>query len=183
MNNHDIKAGARRTLEGEYVELLTRHRRSIFRTIFYMVRNVPDAEELFQQTAITLWDKFPSFEPGTDFEAWASVIARYKARDFLKSKARQSARFSDEVIDVLASDRLLSADNTDSRLLALEDCRKKLSAKDQQLLSECYQQDSTILEVADRIGRPVNRIYDNLWRIRRTLLACIRRSLASEDYV
>ena len=148
-----------------------------------MVRNVPDAEELFQQTAITLWDKFPSFEPGTDFEAWASVIARYKARDFLKSKARQSARFSDEVIDVLASDRLLSADNTDSRLLALEDCRKKLSAKDQQLLSECYQQDSTILEVADRIGRPVNRIYDNLWRIRRTLLACIRRSLASEDYV
>jgi RNA polymerase sigma-70 factor (ECF subfamily) len=183
MNHQDLTTGTRRTLESDFVELLTCHRRSLFRTIFYMVRNVPDAEEIFQQTAITLWDKFSSFEPGTDFEAWGSVVARYKVRDFLKSKARQCARFSDEVIDVLASDRLIAANNSDQRLIALEECRKKLPSKDQQLLAECYQQDASIVEVARRNGRPVNRLYDSLWRIRRTLLACIRRTLASEDYV
>jgi RNA polymerase sigma-70 factor, ECF subfamily len=182
MSNNDTKASPSRQLDVEYVDLLTRNRRPLFRMIFCMVRNVPDAEDVFQQTAITMWDKFGTFEQGTDFLAWASVVARFKVRDFMKSKARQRAHFSDEVVDVLVNQNTLPADQDDTRLQALESCRKKLSGKDQQLLAACYQSESTIIEVANQSGRPVGSIYDSLWRIRRALLACIRRTLASEDY-
>ena len=145
-----------------------------------MVRSPSDAEDLFQQTAITMWDKFREFEPGSDFFAWASSIARFKVRDFVKSKARQRVYFSEELVSKLAREETTSS-KEELRLLALAECRKKLSRPDQELLAACYGANKKMTDVAGRGGRTAGSVYSNLWRIRRTLYACIQRTMAREE--
>src|SRR5688572_733793 len=135
-----------RRLDEECVQLLNRYKKPLYRLILYMVRSPSDAEDLFQQTAITMWDKFREYQPGSDFFAWVTAIARNKVRDFVKAKARQRVYFTDEVIDKLAAEE--DQPPTDElRLQALVDCRKKLPQSDQQLLAACYGSGKTVVEV------------------------------------
>src|SRR5215212_8521225 len=87
VNDSPIPVRANESLDEEYVQLLNRYKKPLFRLILCMVRSPSDADDLFQQTAITMWDKFREFEPNTNFFAWASTIARFKVRDFIKSSA------------------------------------------------------------------------------------------------
>ena len=52
-----------------------------------LVPNVFDADEVFQDTSITLWKKFDQYRPDLDFRAWACRIAYYKV---LKLRDRQT---------------------------------------------------------------------------------------------
>jgi RNA polymerase sigma-70 factor (ECF subfamily) len=170
----------RENRDQRYVELLTRHKGQLFRFIFAMVHSLPDAEDVFQQAAITMWDKFSEFDPGSDFYAWASSIARYKALDHLKSKGRQRLFFSDELIELVSQHDHWQPENQQAKLQALASCRDKLSSRDQQLLYVCYNGQESIRKIAEGVGRPVGSVYDSLSRIRRALYACIERTLASE---
>lgn len=164
----------------QYVALLTQHKSQLFRFIFAMVHSLPDAEDVFQQAAITMWDKFREFELGSDFYAWACSIARYKSLDYLKAKGRQRLVFSDALLDLVAQHDQWQPEAQQAKLRALANCRNKLSTKDQQLLTICYGGRESIRESAESVGRPVGSVYDSLSRIRRALYACIERTLASE---
>ncbi|BBO35626.1 sigma-70 family RNA polymerase sigma factor [Lacipirellula parvula] len=164
----------------QYVELLTRHKSQLFRFVFAMVHSLPDAEDVFQQAAITMWDKFSEFELGTDFYAWACSIARFKALDHLKAKGRRRLLFSDELLELVPQHDHWQPETQQARLRALASCRHKLSPKDQQLLLMCYNGRESIRKSAESVGRPVGSVYDSLSRIRRALYACIERTLASE---
>jgi RNA polymerase sigma-70 factor (ECF subfamily) len=181
VNESGVPLPPNECLDEEYVQLLNQYKKPLFRLILCMVRSPSDAEDLFQQTAITMWDKFRDFEPGTNFFAWASTIARYKVRDFIKSSARQRVYFSDAVIEKLAA-QPIEPDAEEARLRALGNCRQKLSKRDQTLLAACYTGGETIAEVAERTGKSAGSVYANLWRVRRMLYACIQRTLAREDY-
>jgi RNA polymerase sigma-70 factor, ECF subfamily len=174
------KSEARRDLDDEYVRLLNRYKKPLFRLILCMVRNSSDADDIFQQSAITMWDKFGDFEPGSDFFAWACSIARFKVRDFVKSKARHKVYFSDEVIDKLAEESFAGVEEL--RLQALIECRKKLPQCDRELLAACYEKETSVVEFAERSKRSAGSIYSSLWRIRRTLHACIQRTMAREGF-
>lgn len=164
-----------------FVQLLNQYKKPLFRLIHAMVRSPSDAEDLFQQTAITMWDKFDQFEVGTNFFAWGSMIARNKVRDFIKASARRRVYFSEEVIDKLAAEEL-HREVEDARLLALSSCRGKLWDSDQHLLADCYAGGETIAQVAERTGRTPSSLYSNLWRVRRALYDCIQRTLAREGF-
>jgi RNA polymerase sigma-70 factor, ECF subfamily len=170
----------RRERDDQYVELLTRHKSQLFRFVFALVNSLPDAEDVFQQAAITMWDKFGEFEPGTDFYAWACSIARFKALDFFKAKGRQRLYFSDELIEEIAQRNRWDPELDQAKLRALANCRGKLSENDQQLLAACYGGGGSIRDAASQLGRPVGSVYDSLSRIRRALYGCIKRTLASE---
>ncbi|MCC7084998.1 MAG: sigma-70 family RNA polymerase sigma factor [Pirellulales bacterium] len=172
---------ARRERDDLYVELLTRHKSQLFRFIFALVHSLPDAEDLFQQTAITMWDKFGDFQPGTDFYAWACTIARFKALDFFKVRGRHRLPFSDELIEQIAQRNHWQEESRQAKLQALASCRSKLSKVDQELLATCYGGGGNIRAAAQQIGRPVGSVYDSLSRIRRALYTCIKQTLASDE--
>jgi RNA polymerase sigma-70 factor (ECF subfamily) len=163
-----------------FAQLLTRHRAQIFRLIFSMVHSLQDAEDVFQDSTLTMWDNFHKFDPNTDFAAWAAQIARHKALNLITSSHRRKTCFSPELINELAHREEPSHEIQQARLRALEQCRTKLRASDQQLLKHCYGGDGKIREAADRLGRPAGSVYDSLMRIRRTLMECVRRALAGE---
>ena len=166
----------------EYVQLLRQHQNQLFGYIFCMVRNFSDAEDVFQQTSLTLWDKFDEFTPGTSFMAWAKAVARNKTLTFLRTQRRERAKFSDEVLDQLSERELWSPEALEERLSALARCRQKLSELDQKLLAMCYGAAKSIRDVAGQLGRPVDSVYSSLSRIRRALYECIQRTLAMEHH-
>lgn len=65
--------------ENQYIRLLSAHYVRIKSFIFTMLPNESDADDVMQETSITLWKKFNDFQSGTDFVAWPVTIAKYKA--------------------------------------------------------------------------------------------------------
>ena len=163
-----------------FAKLLEENQRHLFRVIFCIVHNLPDSEDIFQQMSVAIWEKFDDYQPGTNFLAWASTIARFKALAFLRSKGRERICFSEELVEQIAAQEPLSQSVDEAALRALANCQKKLSATDQKLLALCYGGSPTIYEAARQIGRPVGSVYASLTRIRRALYGCIQRSLAAE---
>lgn len=166
--------------EARLEELIAQHQRQLFGFIFSMVHSIADAEDVFQQTCLVIWKKFDEFEPESDFYAWASVIAKYKAIDFLRARSRDRLQFSPELQDQLAAQNQTRGDLQDARSEALELCKQKLSQRDRQLLHACYEGGVSMKEVAVQLQRPAGSVYDSLSRIRRALLKCIESTLAAE---
>ena len=63
----------------------------------------------------------------------------------------------------------------------LAQCVDELSPDDQQLVRLCYGQPHSIKQVADKLQRSVQTLYNSLSRIRHALFDCIRLRLAREQ--
>lgn len=166
--------------EPDFIELFTKHQRKLYLFILAQVPNTVDAEEILQETNLVIWRKCEDFRAGTNFLAWASQIARYEVLKFLERRRRDRIQFSVEFVEQIADDAIVDPAELDSRRQALAICLSKLRPKDRELIDMRYAPGANGLSIARSLDRPVNSIYQSLARIRRTLLECVTRRLASE---
>ena len=155
--------------------LFEQHGRSIYGHIRALVPNASDADEVFQETCVTLWRKFDQYRPDTDFRAWASRIAYYKVLKLRDRQIRSPRLFSPEFLNVVSDELIVMSDVLDARTEALVLCRDKLNRRDQELLERFHREGSTAKEVARRVGRNVHYVYRSVRRIHDSLLDCIKR--------
>ena len=94
------------------VPLLMQHERQIFAYIYTLVPNRHDAQDILQETCLTIYDKFVEFTPGTDFMAWAMRIAWWKVRAARQKFARAKVVFNDEVMEAVSHTAATMADFT-----------------------------------------------------------------------
>ncbi len=166
----------------EFAEHLCRNQARLYGYIHCLVRNLSDADDLYQQTALILWKKFDDFDQERSFFAWACGIARGEIANFLRSRGRQRLYFSDDLSLLLVeAEAEMSSDELDDRREALSRCVAKLRPQDRELLGECYVGTAGVPEIASRHGRSPHSVYNSLRRIRRTLFECILRTLAQES--
>lgn len=166
----------------EFVGLLQRGTGQILAYINALLLNWNDAEDVFQETCVVLWQKFDEFEPGTNFLAWALRIAQFKAMDFRKSRTRREAHWKPELQAAMIADVAGRDDkNAEDDLARLVECMNKLGDGDRQLVQACYGDDVPVREIADLSGRSPQSVHNSLRRIRLTLLECIERLLDRED--
>ena len=165
-----------------FMELVTRHQRRLFGYIYALVQNVNDTQDLHQQTLMVLWRKFPQYEEGTNFLAWATKVAQIEVLRFRKSQPASRVFLSDEVLaEVVESQWRRAADPaSESRQVLLDRCVEKLAAIDRELLDASYRRDCRIKEIAAQVGRSSQSICNSLRRIRRELLQCIDRAAGEE---
>lgn len=163
----------------EFAQLLREHQGRLYGYIHSLVRDLDDADDLFQQAAVILWNKFADYDRERSFFAWACGIARFEVANFIRSRGRRKLYFTDDLnLMLLEAAEELTASEADERREALEQCLTKLRARDRELLRECYS-DATdsITAVADKRGRSSHSVYNSLRRIRRSLSECIERTL------
>jgi RNA polymerase sigma-70 factor (ECF subfamily) len=169
--------------KAEFVELLRRHQSQLFAYIYSLVHNFDDADDLFQQTSVVLWDKIDQFDSSKSFVAWACGVARYEVLNHLRSRSRHRLYFSDELnLALVEAQAELEAEPLAEERDALADCMKKLRQRDLDLLEACYGRSVCISEVAGTWGRSAQSIHNSLRRIRRALFECVRRTLAQGDF-
>jgi RNA polymerase sigma-70 factor (ECF subfamily) len=165
----------------EFAELLRRNQTQLFGYIYSLVRDLDDADDLFQQTSLVLWGKYEQFDPTRSFVGWACGVARYEVLNFLRARSRNRLYFSDALnLALIESHESLEPELLDDRRDALAGCLKKLRERDQELLEACYGRSLRIPELATTWGRSTHSIHNSLRRIRRSLFECVRRSLAHE---
>ena len=159
----------------QFVPLFLAHQRGIYQYLLALVGRPQDAEDLLQETSVTLWEKFDDFEPGSNFYAWARKVAYNKVLNF-----RQLRRHSDQLLDPDVLDVIASQAGTDENRWtvfhkALQVCLSKLRDLDRALIQRRYRPDYDRQKVAEELSRPPNSVSKSLARIRRTLMECVHR--------
>lgn len=138
-----------------------------------------DAEEILQETNLVVWRKADRFTPGTSFFAWSSRIATFEVLKHRERRGREKLRFTPEFIDAIARDAAEASENWEERRRALSACLGKLRPRDRELVERRYAPGENGKSVAEDLGRPINAVYQSLGRIRRTLMECVNRQLAT----
>jgi RNA polymerase sigma-70 factor (ECF subfamily) len=162
-----------------FAEYLRQNRGRLFGYVHAIVRNLADTDDVFQLTTLALWKRFDSFDATRGFLPWACGVARLEAATWLRKRARDRLCFSDDLtnllIDAFAG---IDAAEIDDRHAALPHCLDKLPEADRRLVAECYDRDTEVATVADRMGRSPPSVHNTLRRIRRILFESIERAVA-----
>jgi RNA polymerase sigma-70 factor, ECF subfamily len=180
--NHDERPLPDHSLESTaFLRLFTAAQPHVFAYIFTLLPNWNDAEEVLQETSLTLWRSFGEFQEGTNFRAWACKTAYYQVLSLRKRRKRAPVLISPEAVEVVAEEIAEMAGTLDDQLRALSGCVGKLRPDDRSVLDRFYGSGLPVKRIAEELGRPVGTITKTLTRIRRALFACIERTLATEE--
>ena len=164
-----------------FARLFAQHDRWLYAYLVSLLGSSAAAEEVFQEVCIVLWREYKTFELGTDFVRWVSVIAHHQVQRYRREQRRIGPQLSDAVVELVSRDAVERSDLLESRREALRGCLQKLSESDRSLVQHCYSDNHLSFKtVAEQLGRPSNTVYKALIRIRRLLYQCIERTLASE---
>lgn len=165
----------------EFLVLLGKYELQVAACVHALVPDWQDAEDILQETRLSLWQEFDKFQPGSDFLAWARTIARYAVRTHRKQLQRKPLVLSDEVGDLIMARIAKTPEQPDRRLAILAGCVRKLGVDALELLRRCYVERQKIKDIAAELGRSLTGTYSALSRIRRELLDCMRDGLRRED--
>ena len=145
-----------------------------------MAPNVADAEDIVQQTALVLWEKFDAYDPGLPFTPWACRFALNKTRQWLERRQRWQALLEGGLAEELAQRREELRPEMDLRLRHLEKCLGKLPGEQLSLVEGYYYRRAGVEELAATSGRTVAATYKMLQRVRLALQACIENAAKPE---
>jgi RNA polymerase sigma-70 factor (ECF subfamily) len=131
-----------------------------------------------QDISIILWQKFTDYRPGSSFYSWAKAIARNKILQHREKFARRRHLLNSDAFAVTMEAYDAMEDELQERRGALRNCIEKLSVTDRELIVRRYHGQTTGRDLAKELGRPENSVYKSIGRIRKSLMACIRKSLS-----
>ncbi len=169
---------AKKELKSElFFRLYNAAQQRTYAYLLMMVHNHTDAEDLLQETASILWERFDEYDRSKSFAAWAVGIARNKALDFLKTKRTSRAFFEDEFYEDISRIAELESENAEQRLKALRGCIKKMPPPHQKLIHLRFEKGVTVKKISHMSEYSVDAIYKRLSRIYSALRQCIHRTL------
>jgi RNA polymerase sigma-70 factor (ECF subfamily) len=164
-----------------YMSLLSINYQRIYNFILMLVANHNNADDIMQETSIQMYEKFNSFEKGSDFLAWAKTIAKYKTLEFLKKQKKDKVVFNQEIVELIDQDSQGHQKKQDEWLDALRKCVSLLPQPDRQLLHIRYYENERITAIASRFGCSFQRIYRDMARINGLLVQCVRRKIGAAE--
>ena len=150
--------------------------------ILSLVHNPDDAYDVFQETSVTLWEKYDQFDASRSFGAWACGVARLKVLEHFKSnkRPRDRAAFSESLIDALTAIQNRETEIEVARRDALSHCLKQVPQRQRDLLLRCYGGKHSVREVAEELKRTTHSVYSSLRHLRVKLLMCMDQRLEGE---
>lgn len=169
-------SGDKDAAQQRFLSLFLRSEREVFRYVAALVPNVTDAEDIVQQTAIALWEKFDAYDPSQPFTPWACRFALNKTRQWIERRQRWQALLDHGLADELARRREELRPEIEARLKHLEGCLNKLPAVQRAMVEGYYYRREGVEKLAEDSGRTVAATYKTLQRIREALQLCIENA-------
>jgi RNA polymerase sigma-70 factor (ECF subfamily) len=164
-----------------FSDLVSAHRSRVFGYIYAMLHNMSDAEDIYQQTTLLMWQKFGDFQPGTDFGNWALKIAYHNIKNFQRSLQRRHVFFSDEIMrKVLHCYESQTVGSAEDRLDALGKCVERLSKHHQFILRQRYAESKSIRDLAHDEGKTEAAMAMLLSRLRKMIFRCVQAHTSPE---
>ncbi len=146
----------------------------------FVLSMIPDfsvADDVMQETFLTVTKKAPSFEIGTSFAAWVKTIARFKALEAIR--ARRFESLSEAVLEALSTEPHEFAGDTDERLALLRGCLDQLAPQARRSIDYRYRNENMPPQIASLMGCTVQSVNVTLSRARAFLRECVQRKMAA----
>ncbi|MBN2064736.1 MAG: sigma-70 family RNA polymerase sigma factor [Sedimentisphaerales bacterium] len=159
-----------------FLYLLTPVQGRLYAFILSRWPNKSDADDIMQEVISVLWSKFDSYEPGTEFLAWAFTVTKYILSGFRRKHKNYPVQFSAETLEML--DKHTDEFNSvyDNRIETLRECVKKLPVRDLSLLKLKYEEGLPSQKIASRFGMSVRTFYRNISKAHAILMQCMSLS-------
>ncbi|WP_437221748.1 sigma-70 family RNA polymerase sigma factor [Planctomicrobium sp. SH661] len=164
--------------EQQFLDLFLANQHRIYRFIVSAAPRWIDAEEIFQQTCLTLWERWDQYDAEGEFVSWACSIAIGHLRNHIRKKQNHQVLFQNQVLEQLAtvhSEQQVFLESVHDTLRA---CLNKLPADAQRILVHYYDGQTGPKVVAEREGKSLNVVYKLVRKIRGRLYDCMTRNMA-----
>jgi RNA polymerase sigma-70 factor (ECF subfamily) len=143
--------------------LYDRWNRSVFSLVLQVLKDPDEAEDIVEETFWQAWRKAPSYEPSRGaVSTWLLTIARRKALDRLRARARQREESLDETTGFVS---LASSEPDPSQLAEGAERRadlaaalKELPMEQRRVLELGYFSGMSQSEIAEAIGEPLGTV-------------------------
>jgi RNA polymerase sigma-70 factor (ECF subfamily) len=164
----------------DFLAFFLKHQSDLRAFIGSLVRDRDARDDLLQEVALVLWEKFSTYDRARSFGAWARGIAAKKIMQRWEKLGRAPLPFAPRTIQAIldAYERTENA-RTDHQD-ALERCLGGLPPKSRRLLALRYERSLSLAQIAQRMNRSLDAVHKALSRIRQRLQECIERRLAGE---
>lgn len=166
----------------EFVSLWTRYQPEVRRYVCKLVPAASDAEDVMQQTALRLWEKFNEYDPDRPFVAWAIGFAYHEVLSWRQRQARNRLVFSETILAQLHTTISAEASLLELRRKALDGCLEKLEGQERELLLRRYSEHGAVQQEAGRSNRSPHKLYYVIDKLRARLMACIDASMRQEGW-
>ena len=140
-----------------------------------LIRDSHLADDVLQETFLTIGRKAASFEKGTNFPKWACAIARLKVLEARRREAGRVQFLSSDAIEALASTD--EPVERDIRLDVVEECIEALPPSMRKMIDLRYVVEQKPTKIASIIGWSVEAVYVGLSRARSSIRDCIDTKL------
>ena len=161
-----------------FIKLLAENERALTRYVMALIPSIADAEDILQESKLTMWRSFGDFKEGTNFKAWARKIIFHRILSYRNFKSKEASRyvFSDAFYEVLSEEFNKGEVNHEQDFAKLQKCISGLQDVHRKMILERYHEGKSIEGLADSIGRTVAACYKTLSRIRLNLKRCIQKA-------
>jgi RNA polymerase sigma-70 factor, ECF subfamily len=162
--------------------LFVETQRDILRYILVLVRDIDDAHEILQDTAVDLWRKFDQYDPVYPFAAWACRFAFRRVLKHREQRVRRVKCLSFGSLTQIAAEQAEVDGILGERQRALEACLQQLCEADRLMVEYRYSRQMPVAQIAGITGRNPSALYKALERIRRRLFKSVNRRLEHGSY-
>ena len=168
----------KRTVNKEFLRHFLAHQSDLKAYIGSVIRDRGLRDDVFQETALSLWESFERYDSSRPFGAWARGLATKKILQQHRKTGRVPLATDPQVLEAV----LEAFDQTEheicDRQAALQACLAKLPGKSRKILSLRYDESVGGAEIAARLSTTRDAVYQSLARIRSRLESCIRKQLS-----
>ena len=158
----------------------TKAQPAVGRFIRSFVRDKSDAEDVLQEVALTIVDKYEKYDPSRPFIGWALGVAKNIIKAHFRKQLRRPQTVEDEqAIERVADSFEALQPGLEDMKEALQDCMSRVPAEDRKLIGLRYEEELKPAELAGRLGKSANHVAVVLHRIRAALRKCVERKMSA----
>lgn len=166
-----------------FFQLYVTHQRSIYAFIMANVRNFNDANDIMQEVAMVMWQKFDTLESQNEgFLGWGIVIARNQLYRYFTRARKTRLVFDETLLNEIENQCAEKLKTCPDHIYALQRCLSGLNESHRQLLMMKFGQQQTIAAIAEKVKRSSSAVYKMISRIHTALQRCIGHVLAEESH-
>ncbi len=157
----------------DFARLMAQSHRNLSHYIYSLHPNASEADDILQETSISIYKHFDQYDGDRPFLPWAFKFAYFEVKRFRRSRARDRLVMNEELLDTIATERSDYQEELEQKRQRLVFCVRKLVEEDKKLIQWRYHTGRTIKEMAETLNLPVKRLYKRLERLRIVLHRCM----------
>ncbi len=165
----------------EFLVRFTKAQTALRSYVFAHIRDFHEAEDVYQNVALALWNSYERYQPDRSFEAWSFGVARNIVLASRRKMGRRHMVLVGDIAEQFEERLIESSPAFDRCQVFLKQCLEKLPEKSRKLVEMRYDEQLATDSIAARIGSTANALRILLCRVRRTIAECMAKAARQDE--